>query len=197
MPTRSLTPAPNPSAPSSSALSSSAPGLSTPSPSALLAFADQTAADPSVIAALPLDPVERTWLRLTGPGGAEAWLIGWPPGTGTGWHDHGGAVGAFLVLRGTLHEFTPPHADTRPGTDLDVPFVPGTETQVRLPAGSARTLPLDHIHDVRNTARDGHAISLHVYSPALSLMRRYEQTAGRLVFHSTEGGQDWDHDPTP
>ena len=43
---------------------------------------------PSSIASLPLDPEGRTWVRLDGPGGSEAWLIGWPPGTGTGWHDH-------------------------------------------------------------------------------------------------------------
>ncbi|MGW0662304.1 cysteine dioxygenase [Streptodolium elevatio] len=179
MPARSLTPAPAPA----------------PNPAALLAFADRAAADPSLVARLPLDPVDRTWLRIGGPGAAEAWLIGWPPGTGTGWHDHGGAVGAFLVVRGTLHEFTPPHPDVRPGSHVDVPFAPGTETQVRLPSGSARSFPRDHIHDVRNTAQADHAVSLHVYSPALTLMRRYEQTGGRLVFHSAEGTADWDHEP--
>ena len=46
----------------------------------------------------------RTWIRLDGPGGSEAWLIGWPPGTGTGWHDHGGSHGAFATAAGVLRE---------------------------------------------------------------------------------------------
>ncbi|MBI0379756.1 cysteine dioxygenase, partial [Streptomyces albiflaviniger] len=58
-----------------------------PSAAELLDFARRTAADAELVASLPLDPEGRTWLRLDGPGGSEAWLIGWPPGTGTGWHD--------------------------------------------------------------------------------------------------------------
>ncbi|WP_459170928.1 cupin domain-containing protein, partial [Streptomyces stelliscabiei] len=63
----------------------SAPTLSGPTQAELLDFARRTAADGELIASLPLDPEGRTWVRLEGPGGSEAWLIGWPPGTGTGW----------------------------------------------------------------------------------------------------------------
>jgi hypothetical protein len=77
-----------PSAPS--AVSSAPSGLSRPSGSSsptagdLLDFVRRTAADTELIDSLPLDPEGRTWVRLDGPGGSEAWLIGWPPGAGTG-----------------------------------------------------------------------------------------------------------------
>lgn len=70
-------------------------------------------------------------------------------------------------------------------------FPAGTETQVRLPAGSARSFPYDHVHDVRNVSATEHAVSIHVYAPELTLMRLYEQTPDRLVYHSTQRAQDW------
>lgn len=57
----------------------SAPG-SAPTQADLLDFVRRTAADTELVASLPLDPEGRTWVRLEGPGGSEAWLIGWPPG---------------------------------------------------------------------------------------------------------------------
>jgi hypothetical protein len=83
-----------------------APARTTSAPTAaeLLAFALRTASDPEIVDSLPLDPEGRTWIRLDGPGGSEAWLIGWPPGTGTGWHDHAESRGAFATARGRLTE---------------------------------------------------------------------------------------------
>src|SRR5882724_6727913 len=75
-----------------------------PTQADLLDFVRRTAADAELIASLPLDPEGRTWVRLEGPGGSEAWLIGWPPGSGTGWHDHAESVGAFLTASGELKE---------------------------------------------------------------------------------------------
>lgn len=90
----SASPPPSPAlrAPVSGPHSGAGPG---PTAAELLEFVRRTAADTDLIAALPLDPEGRTWIRLDGPGGSEAWLIGWPPGTGTGWHDHADSLGAF------------------------------------------------------------------------------------------------------
>src|SRR6478752_5951016 len=52
-----------------------APG---PTVAELLDFVRRTAEDAALVASLPLDPEGRTWLRLDGPGGSEAWLISWP-----------------------------------------------------------------------------------------------------------------------
>lgn len=158
-----------------------------PSLRELVAFVIAAAADRELVDRLPLDPVERTWIRLDGPGGSEAWLIGWPPGTGTGWHDHGGAAGAFAVARGCLDEFTPPRAASAGGT---VVFASGAEVRVRMSAHSARGLPEQHLHDVRNTSAE-HAISLHVYAPALNRMNRYVHEDGVLAAHSVEYADDW------
>ncbi|MDQ0840387.1 hypothetical protein QFZ68_000067 [Streptomyces sp. V1I6] len=73
-------------------------------PAQLLAFVRRIAADADLVAALPLDPQGRIWVRLEGPGGSEAWLIGWPPGAGTGWHDHAESIGAFTTAVGELTE---------------------------------------------------------------------------------------------
>lgn len=156
-------------------------------PRELVAFVIAAAADSALLARLDLDPVKRTWIRLRGPGNSEAWLIGWPPGSGTGWHDHGGATGAFAVARGCLDELTPPTTSTGRATAT---FAPGTEVRVRLSAHSARSLPDRHIHDVRNTSTE-HAISIHVYSPALSRMNRYVHEGGRLTVHAVESADDW------
>lgn len=50
-----------------------------PTQAELLDFVRRTAADAELVDSLPLDPEGRTWIRLDGPGGSEAWLIGWPP----------------------------------------------------------------------------------------------------------------------
>ena len=64
-----------------------------PTQADLLDFARRTAADAELIASLPLDPEGRTWVRLEGPAGSEAWLIGWPPGSRTERKETVGSVG--------------------------------------------------------------------------------------------------------
>lgn len=90
------------SAPSSPSvrMSSAADDASGPTAAELLDFVRRVASDAEIVASLPLDPEGRTWVQLEGPGGSEAWLIGWPPGTGTGWHDHADSVGAFTTAAG-------------------------------------------------------------------------------------------------
>ena len=75
-----------------------------PTSAELLDFVTRVAADSALIARLPLPEQGRTWMRLEGPDGSEAWLIGWPPGAETGWHDHGGSRGAFATAAGELAE---------------------------------------------------------------------------------------------
>src|SRR6478735_9815101 len=96
------------SAPSSPSvrMSSAADDASGPTAAELLDFVRRVASDAGTVASLPLDPEGRTWVQLEGPGGSEAWLIGWPPGTGTGWHDHADSVGAFMTASGELKEYS-------------------------------------------------------------------------------------------
>jgi hypothetical protein len=166
-----------------------APDASAPTVARLLAFALDRARDRELIARLPLDPHERTWIRLDGPHGSEAWIIGWPPGTGTGWHDHGGSVGAFATAAGSLLELAVPDGGSAGPDGIALPE--GAETRRSLDAGQGRTLPARHVHDVVNPSPTAHAISVHVYHPPLPLLRRYARTADALVPHSVEDPGDW------
>ncbi|WP_251829615.1 cysteine dioxygenase, partial [Streptomyces sp. ATCC 21386] len=128
---------------------SSAPTSSAPTQAELLAFARRTAADAELIASLPLDPEGRTWVRLEGPGGSEAWLIGWPPGTGTGWHDHADSVGAFVTAAGELKEYS---LAARLPTDgwKTLELTEGVDRERQLPAGKGRSFGRHHVHEVLN-----------------------------------------------
>ena len=48
--------------------------------------------------------ISRYRISLDVDGQYEAWLLTWLPGQHTGWHDHGGSGGAFVVLQGILTE---------------------------------------------------------------------------------------------
>jgi predicted metal-dependent enzyme (double-stranded beta helix superfamily) len=120
---------------------------------------------------------DRWYRRLALAEDHEVWLISWLPGQSTGFHDHGGARGAFAVALGELEELSlggPDHAlHTR-----------------RLSAGAARAFGPDYLHDVRNTA-NGPAVTLHAYSPPLAGMTRYELRADGLHTTTTEGPEQW------
>src|SRR5204862_7057672 len=101
------------------------------------------------------------------------------PGQATDLHDHGGAVGAFTVLQGRLTEQTPTNG---PRVELvDRAFGPG----------ATRPFGAHHVHRVVNSGTVP-AVSLHVYSPALTRMTRYALTDGELVTVAVEqAGRDW------
>ncbi|MFJ4857072.1 cysteine dioxygenase [Streptomyces sp. NPDC088730] len=191
-------PAPAPSAPASVSPSpvpvpapASAPTAPTaPTAAELLDFVRRTAADAGLIASLPLDPEGRTWIRLDGPGGSEAWLIGWPPGTGTGWHDHADSIGAFLTASGTLKEHS---LAARLPTDgwKTLELTEGIDRSRELTPGQGRAFGRHHVHEVLNESVDEHAVSVHAYYPPLPQIRRYSRTDAVLRLEQTEIPEDW------
>jgi hypothetical protein len=110
---------------------------------------------------------ERWYERLVCGADYDVWLISWLPGQGTGLHDHGQSTGAFAVANGVLEEW-------RPGAGAS-----------KIEAGQVRGFGKHYLHDVRN-AGTVPAVSVHAYSPPLSVMNRYEvvgndvQSLGRL-----------------
>src|SRR5271169_3528357 len=54
-----------------------------------------------------LNPAGRWYEQIHLDDSHEIWLISWLPGQETGFHDHGGASGAFTVALGTLLESRP------------------------------------------------------------------------------------------
>ncbi|MEV5282233.1 cysteine dioxygenase [Streptomyces sp. NPDC051994] len=161
-----------------------------PTEAELLDFARRTAQDAALVASLPLDAEGRTWIRLDGPGGSEAWLIGWPPGTGTGWHDHGGSHGAFASASGALREDSlAVRLPTEGWRTLEL--AEGVDRSRELGAGSGRAFGPHHVHEVRNESETEHAISVHAYYPPLPLIRRYSRAGAVLRIEQVERPEDW------
>ncbi|WP_198422512.1 cysteine dioxygenase [Streptomyces sp. QHH-9511] len=194
MPQRVSTPAPSsasvpPSLPLP-AVAGRSGGSSAPTAADLLDFVRRTAADTELIDSLPLDPEGRTWVRLDGPGGSEAWLIGWPPGTGTGWHDHAESYGAFTTARGTLKENS--LAVRLPaGGWKTLELADGVDRKRRLTAGRGRAFGQHHVHEVLNESRETHAVSVHAYYPPLPLLRRFSRSGAVLRLEQVERPEDW------
>ncbi len=161
-----------------------------PSSAELLDFVRRAAADPRIVASLPLDPEGRTWLPLDGPGGSEAWLIGWPPGSGTGWHDHADSIGAFTTATGTLKEYS---LAARLPTDgwKTLELTDGIDRSRVLTAGRGRTFGRHHVHEVLNESATEHAVSVHAYFPPLPRIRRYSRTGSVLRLEQVERPEDW------
>ncbi|MER5968732.1 cysteine dioxygenase [Streptomyces sp. NPDC002055] len=181
--------APDPSGTTADSTAGS-PAPAGPTASELLDFVHRIAADAELVASLPLDPEGRTWMRLDGPGGSEAWLIGWPPGTGTGWHDHGGSRGAFATAGGRLTEQSlAVHLPTEGWRTLEL--ADGVDRERRLPAGQGRAFGAHHVHQVLNPEREEHAVSVHAYYPPLPLMRRYSRTGPLLRLEQVEQPEEW------
>ncbi|MEU0624096.1 cysteine dioxygenase [Streptomyces rubiginosohelvolus] len=179
---------PSPSSTSSS--SSSSPAVAAPTITELLDFVQRTSRNEALIASLPLDPEGRTWIRLDGPGGSEAWLIGWPPGTGTGWHDHADSIGAFTTAAGALKEHS---LAVRLPTDgwKTLELTDGVDRSRELAAGQGRAFGQNHVHEVLNESEDVHAVSVHAYYPPLPRIRRFSRTGAVLRLEQTESPEDW------
>ncbi|MFJ3299161.1 cysteine dioxygenase [Streptomyces bacillaris] len=161
-----------------------------PTVAELLDFVRRAAEDTALIASLPLDPEGRTWVRLDGPRGSEAWLIGWPPGTGTGWHDHADSVGAFTTASGTLKEHS---LAVRLPTDgwKTLELTDGVDRERELAAGQGRAFGQNHVHEVLNESDSVHAVSVHAYYPPLPRIRRFSRTGAVLRLEQTEVPEDW------
>ena len=83
------------------------PGVNSFTAVQLLRVARLFAADPELPALLPArheDPGGRRWHQLAQTHHLQLWVIEWPSGASTGFHDHGGSRGAFTVVRGVLTE---------------------------------------------------------------------------------------------
>ena len=147
-----------------------------------LALATRYAAEPEEWPVAPrYSPVSRWYHRLHVADDHEVWLLTWLPGQGTDLHDHGGSAGAFHVFSGTLTE------DTVSIPAGGAPRIVGRE----LGEGAGRRFGPRHIHRVTNrSARP--AVSIHVYSPVLTTMTRYQLGADGLQVRAVErAGVQW------
>jgi mannose-6-phosphate isomerase-like protein (cupin superfamily) len=111
----------------------------------------------------------------------EVWLLSWLPGQGTDLHDHGPASGAFAVAAGTLTERV---VAGKPGR-------PPVEVSRTLETGRCRVFGPRYVHQVTNTGGIP-AVSVHVYTPGLTVMNRYRVEPPGLRHVAVEqAGVDW------
>ncbi|UMB70759.1 cysteine dioxygenase [Mycobacterium paraterrae] len=116
---------------------------------------------------------DRWFVRLHGDDEVDVWLISWVPGHRTELHDHGGSLGAVTLLSGSLDELR----------------WDGEQLRCRrLSAGDQAAFPLGWVHDVvwaptRSPVSASSlsvppepALSVHAYSPPLTVMSYYEVT---------------------
>lgn len=122
------------------------------------------------------------WYRLLErTPGQEVWLLSWLPGQGTALHDHGPASGAFAVAAGTLTERVV--AARSSGAPVEV-----TRT---LETGRSRVFGPHYVHQVTNTGAVP-AVSVHVYTPGLTVMNTYRLEPRRLHrLGAEQAGVDW------
>jgi rhodanese-related sulfurtransferase len=121
------------------------------------------------------DPQERWHVRLHCDEQVDVWLISWTQSQGTELHDHGGSAGAFTVVEGALVE--------------SVWSAGGLRDSVRA-AGETVAFGERYVHDVTNREVPV-AVSVHAYSPPLTLMNFYEIEEGRL----SRLASSWTDDP--
>ncbi|MCI4674814.1 cysteine dioxygenase [Candidatus Mycolicibacterium alkanivorans] len=115
-------------------------------------------------------PADARWFtRLHTDDELDVWLISWVPGHTTELHDHGGSLGALTVLSGALHEYRWDGEQLR---------------RRRLDAGDQAAFPLGWVHDVvgaPTVAAASTTLSVHAYSPPLTVMSYYEVSERNTV----------------
>lgn len=114
----------------------------------------------------------------------EVWLLAWLPGQGTDLHDHGGtarpAAGAFALARGQLTEYT-----VAPGEP------PRLDSAEHVAGGPGHAVGERAVHAMVNTGSTP-AVSVHVYTPRLEMMRRYLfDECGLWLASMRRAGADW------
>ncbi len=132
------------------------------------------ALNPNLAALLP-ETRERAWARLAGDARSDIWLISWPEGTETGWHDHGDAAGAFAVASGSIVELT---------------WLLGAVQERRLAVGDSRSSGRDHVHNLVG-AGPGRSLTVHAYAPGLVTMGAFELGPRGPVQRGTQAGVSW------
>jgi predicted metal-dependent enzyme (double-stranded beta helix superfamily) len=125
------------------------------------------------------DPAERWHVRIHADDRVDVWLISWTPEQGTQLHDHGDSAGAFTVVEGELTESV-----------WAGPRAAGALSHLTRGEGQTVVFGTRYVHDVTNRAV-GTAVSVHAYSPPLSLMHYYDVDGDRLVRRASS----WTDDP--
>jgi hypothetical protein len=132
-------------------------------PEELERAAGSVAGRPELWSHLVVDsPEERWWIVLYRSDAYEVRLLSWEFDQSSGWHDHGGSSGGFVVTSGVLRERCR-------GSDLV------SIEEHHFNAGDHGSFGPDHLHDVAHETGQP-AVSVHAYSPPLERLTMYDPT---------------------
>ncbi len=134
-------------------------------------LARRYAANPN-LEAVAGDAERHTWARLAQTDGAELWLVSWPTGAQSGWHDHGGSRGAVAVAIGAV-EIRTWHPD-------------GVRTS-RLDVGDVGSVGADEAHQVSGSGT-GRTLTVHAYAPRVTRLVARDVPAGRELLSAGWSG---------
>ena len=137
----------------------------------------RSAADLVDLAALEQDG-EGSFELLWRTDHSEAWLNTWWEPRDTGFHDHGGSCVGVHVLEGRAR--------------AEALIVDGPRRVTEYRAGESFSAPATGIHRMEHEAG---AVTIHVYSPPLTVIGHYEVIGGELHRHS--GAPDEISPPSP
>jgi quercetin dioxygenase-like cupin family protein len=101
---------------------------------------------------------QRTFAQLRRDSYVDIWVISWPKGGDTGFHDHDLSRGAVAVVEGEVIE--------------DRLVLGGPPRELRHRAGDVFDFEASHVHRMRQVY-DAPAVSVHAYSPPLWRMGAY------------------------
>lgn len=138
-------------------MTTASPGVRDFTSDQLARMAKLFAREGAAVSAVKPDGTERQRHQLTKTPHLEVWVVNWPPGASTGWHDHGAAAGAMVVVEGDL---------------IERQWKGGSEQWRELGAEDETTITPQTAHEVTNVG-DGFAVTVHAYSPGLTEMTPY------------------------
>jgi predicted metal-dependent enzyme (double-stranded beta helix superfamily) len=106
----------------------------------------------------------------------DIWVLSWMPGQATGFHDHDLSEVGLMCVQGELSE--------------GMLTIGGEASAIRMTAGVSRHGPGGYIHAVSHVAGEP-AISLHAYSPPLTIVGQYRvDESGRLRREAEHGRKE-------
>ena len=104
----------------------------------------------------------------------DIWVLSWMPGQRTGFHDHDRSGVGLCCAEGCLDEGM---------------LVLGDRAEpIRMTAGCSRNGPGGYIHSVAHV-EGAPAVSIHAYSPPLTVVGQYSQDAGGRLVRTPEHGR--------
>jgi quercetin dioxygenase-like cupin family protein len=108
----------------------------------------------------------------------NGWVIAWPAGSDTGYHDHDGSRAIIIGLHGHVTEQRPVFGRTEPRSRTCTP-------------GDAIELAPEAVHRMHNLHGDETALTLHLYSPPLVRQAIYRLLDGQPILrYPIDGDQE-------